>query len=329
MKKRTAILPIILAIVLMVGVVFTGCIAEEPEEKEEEIHADLQVTILNPTGPTVIPVAGIQSDNIVGEIDVNVQYWNNMDEITAALAKDEAQFVIMPVTTGANLYNQGMDIQLVGVHTWKLFYMVSNDVDEFDSWEALAGKEIYTPVGKGQTVDVIMRTAFHNAGLDPETDVSIVYAPPQEIVALFKEGKIEYAALPEPFVTLATQGDSGSVILDFQEYWGELTGLKNRFPITGVFVAKDFYEENPQAAEEVIKLISESVSWANTNTSEAVAASSEVLPLPEPAVLLALERIDFTFVPASECQEEVNSFFEKTKEFYPEASDVPDAGFYR
>jgi len=43
----------------------------------------------------------------------------------------------------------------------------------------------------------------------------------------------------------------------------------------------------------------------------------------------ALERIDFTLVLSPECKDEVNAFFEKTRELYPEGSPVPDEGFYK
>jgi NitT/TauT family transport system substrate-binding protein len=312
---------------------FVGCVTEDPgnagKGTKTETEVGIDVKIINPTGPTVIPVAGIASGNVTGNIDIDVQYWNSMDEVTAAVARDEVQFIIMPVTTGANLYNNDMDIMLTGVHTWKLFYLISNNSSEFSGWESFKGKEIYTPVGKGQTADVIMRAAFHDCGLDPDTDLKIVYAPPQEIVALFKEGKVEYAALPEPFVTLAVQGDGGNVILDFQKFWGEYTGLAERFPITGVFVTKKFYEDYPEVTEEVIGLISKSVDWANNNQSSAIKASSEVLPIPEPVMLSALERIDFTFVPTAECKDEISAFLEKMKELYPDSPAVPDEGFYK
>ena len=59
----------------------------------------------------------------------------------------------------------------------------------FDNWQSLKGKEVYVAVGKGTTVDLLLRSALSDAGLVPDQDVKFVYAPPQEIVALFKADK--------------------------------------------------------------------------------------------------------------------------------------------
>lgn len=319
----------VLALFLFLAAAAGGCSPGKqagPGEKEPE---KTRVTLINPTGPTVIPTAGIASGNVTGNADITIHYWRTMDEVMAFLASGDAQVAIMPVTAGANLYNNNVDIILAGVHTWKLFYMVTSESPVFQGWQFFKGQEIYTPVARGQTVDVIMRSAMHNEGLDPDTDVKIVYAPPQEIVALFKEGRIKHAALPEPFATLAVQGDKGSIVLDFQEYWGELTGLAGRFPITGIFVLRSFYEENPGAVAEVLTMLDQSIDWAMANPEAAVEAVSDVLPIPKEVMLLALKRIDFSLVLSPECMDEVDAFFQKTKEIYPESPPAPDKGFYK
>jgi len=288
-----------------------------------------QVVLLNPSGPTAIPVIGMDSKEVLGDLNVSVQYWNNTDEVLASLAKNEAQFLVMPISAGVNMYNQGMDIALLGVHGWKLFYLISRDGVEFAGWNSMKNMNIYTPVGKGQTADVIMRASFKEAGLEPGVDVKINYAPPQEIVALFKEGKIDFAALPEPFVTMAIQGGKGQVVLDFQKYWADMTGLNDRIPISGLFVTKQFLKDYPAETEKFVGLFDKSINWSNENPDLAIEKSKDILPVPPAIIQAALERIDFYYVPSQECQEEVNAYLAKIKELDTESiSKVPDSGFY-
>lgn len=288
-----------------------------------------EVVLLNPSGPTVIPVIGMDSKAVTGEIDVKVEYWNNIDEVLASLAKNEAQFLVMPISGGVNIYNQGLDIALLGVHEWKVFYLIAKEGVEFQDWTSLKNMNVYTPVGKGQTADVIMRSSLKEAGLEPGVDVNINYAPPQEIVALFKEGKIDFAALPEPFVTMAIQGGKGDIVLDFQKYWADMTGLNERIPIAGLFVTKEFLKDYPEETKKFVELFNKSIQWSNENPDTAIEKSQEILPVPPAIIKAALQRIDFYYVPSQDCQTEVDAFLTKIKELDGESiSRVPDSGFY-
>ncbi|NLB88180.1 MAG: ABC transporter substrate-binding protein [Syntrophomonadaceae bacterium] len=288
-----------------------------------------QVVLLNPSGPTVIPVIGLDSKEVTEELNVQVQYWNNIDEVLASLAKDEAQFLVMPISAGVNIYNRGIDIALLGVHEWKVFYLIARDGIEFADWHSMKNKNVYTPVGKGQTADVLMRSSLKEVGLEPGVDVNINYAPPQEIVALFKEGKVDFAALPEPFVTMAIQGGKGQIVLDFQKYWGNMTGLNERIPIAGLFVTKNFLKDYPRETEMFVDLFNKSIIWSNENSDLAIEKSQDILPIPPAIIKSALERIDFYYIPSQDCQTEVNTFLTKIKELDSESiSQVPDSGFY-
>jgi NitT/TauT family transport system substrate-binding protein len=288
-----------------------------------------QTTLLNPEGPTVIPVAGVVGEKVEGDIKVNVQYWKTNDEAMALLSSGNADFAVLPVTAAANMYASGLNIALLGVHEWKVFYMVASQEAPFENWQSLKGKQIYIPVGKGNTVDVLLRSALAQSGLVPDRDVTIVYSPPQEIVQLFKTGKVDYAALPEPFVTMAAKGGNGKIVVDFQEYWAELSGGEPRFPIAGLFVHKNFLDRYPKETSDVAHIFAQSTSWSDQNADEALTLSADILPIPAPIMKEALTRIDFTYVPVKECQQEVDTFLKKMQELYPEGiKQIPDAGFY-
>ncbi len=287
------------------------------------------VSFINPLGPTIIPIAPILSGALKGTVPIKISLWKSTDEAIALLSKGTADFAVLPVTLGAIVYNKGIDLKLLGVYEWKVFYLVASKEASFTGWKDLGGKSVYTPEGRGQTVDVLMRYMMSKSGVTPDRDVKIFYAPPQEIVSLFKSGKIQYAALPEPFVTMAISGGSGRIVLDFQKEWGREMNQPERIPIAGLFVKKSFFDENPSVVKEVEDLFSESIKWMNANPNKAIRLTIPYLKIPVPILEKSLKRMSFYYVPASKCEKEVSAFLEKINELYPEGMpEIPDKGFY-
>ncbi len=287
------------------------------------------ITLINPLGPAVIPVVAITEGKVKGAVHLNVEIWKNPEEAIAMIASKKADFYVLPITVGANLYLKGMDIVLLGVHEWNVFYMVVSEDETFSNWKDLVGKEIYTAHGRGQTVDVLMRYLMTEEGVIPDKDVRILYAPPQEIVALFKSGKIKFAALPEPFVTLCALGGKGKIALDFQKVWGDKMGIPPRLPIAGLFTSRRFLKEYPMVVEKVVELFKNSVEWMNKNLDEALVLTKKFLNIPTPVLKESMKRTKFYYVDIKDCEGEVALFLKKLNELYPEGMPgVPDEGFY-
>jgi len=297
-------------------------------KKEPPQILDRGVVLINPTGPMVIPAIALTKGQITADPNIEVIYWKNNDEIVAAFANDTADFAVLTINTAANLYAQQKNLVLLGVHEWKVFYMLASDDETFTDWESLKGKSIYAPPSRGNTIDVLLRIAITNAGLIPDEDIKILYAAPQEIVVLYQAGQVEYAALPEPFITAALKS-GGSIVVDFQDYWQELTGETNRIPIAGLFVSSSFLNTYPEVVNRVEASFAESVQWSIDNLSAAIELSEGDLNIPVPIITEAMERIDFYYVPIQECKEETKNFLQLAQQYYPEGiTTLPDDGFY-
>lgn len=285
--------------------------------------------LINPMGPAVIPAVGMASGAVTGDVAVEVTYWKTTDEAIGLLAAGEAQFAVLPVTAAANMRASGIDIAMLAVHEWRAFYLVAASGSPFGGWDSLVGKTVYTPEAKGQTVDVLTRYALAANGIVPDEQVTFVYAPAQEIVALFGEGRIQYAALPEPYVTMVLAAGDGTIVLDYQDYWAKATGSDHGIPIAGLFVTTDFLAEHPNESEAVAQLLAASTEWANANPDAAIEASAAVLPLEAGVVREALTRLGFESVPANAAKDEVLRFLAVVRETYPEGvKAVPDDSFF-
>jgi NitT/TauT family transport system substrate-binding protein len=316
----------VIPLALILLTLLTSCATAVSETEPLTIEA---VTLINPVGPLVIPVAGLTSGAVDSSVPVNVQYWKTGDEAIGLLSNESAQFAVLPITTAVNMNAAGLDLALLGVHEWKVFYLIAADGQAFDGWDSLVGKTVYTPESKGQTVDVLTRYGLSEAGITPDEQVKFAYAPGAEIVALFQEGKVDYAALPEPFVTQALAGGKGSIVLDYQDYWSQISGAQNGIPIAGLFVKRAFLDAHPEVVDAVAEAMSASTTWGNGNPTEAIHASAEVLPLPETILQSAMERIKFEYVPASNVKADVLNFLQTMQATYPEGiKQIPGDDFF-
>jgi NitT/TauT family transport system substrate-binding protein len=309
----------------------TGC-APSPAKTGQTTPTPAAVTevrLINPMGPVVIPITGITSGNTKSDLKIDVQYWKTVDEATGLLAGDEVQFAVLPVSTGVNMAASGIDLALLAVHEWKAFYLVGSAGQTFNGWASLVGKTVYTPESKGQTVDVLTRYALSKANIVPDRDVTFAYAPAQEIVALFKEGKLDFAALPEPYVTMAVASGKGKIVLDYQDYWSQISASKHGIPIAGLFVKQQFLAQHPAETRAVAQALATSTQWANANPKAAIQAGAEVLPIAATVMEPALKRLVFDYVPATDAKDEVLTFLKTMQETYPEGvQKIPDERFF-
>ncbi len=282
------------------------------------------ITVLNPIGPSIIPVVGILEGRY-GE-DIKVIFWKSVDEVVAHVKKGDVDIAVIPVSMGANLYNRGLNLKLAAVTMWKAFYIVGRE--QIEGIEDLKGKEIYMPHSRGTTVDVMLRYMLASSGIDPDRDVRFVYAPPQEIVSLLKVGKAEIAAPPEPFVSIALRIPGIEILLDVQEEWARFTGLPPRIPITGIFVLKPS-PDVPKA----LKALEDSLNWALSNPEKACKGATEYLKGFDPEILKeAMKRSDYEYYPmnlSSYIRWMVLEYLRAIHSVYPKAMPkVPDENFF-
>ena len=328
MKKVVYIL--LLVFVLAVS----GCAGSSKEKSStpspKKAPTVSEVTVLNPIGPVVFPVAGLAGNKVdTGNLKIKLQYWKTGDEALGLLSANQADFAVLPVVAGANYNAGGLDLTLLGVHEWKVFYLIAAPGSQFNSWMDLKGKQVYIPVGKGSTVDLLLNAGLETNGLKPNVDTKIAAAEPQEIVKLFQVGKVQYAALPEPFVTMAIQGGKGQIVMDFQKYWAELSSGPERMPVAGLFVKRDFMKKHPAETARVADAFKKSTDWSNKNVDEALKISAKTLPIQAPVMKTALTRLQFSYVDTKACKQEVKAFLTKMQELYPEGlKKLPGEEFY-
>ncbi|WP_448521099.1 ABC transporter substrate-binding protein [Pseudothermotoga sp.] len=290
------------------------------------ISFSFAINVLIPVGPTVVAFVGLMEKKVTSEVELKIDFWRTLDQVSAQIAAKNVDLIVLPVSIGASLYSKGIDLKLAGVILWKAFYVVTKDFDLADL-KTLSGQEIYTPQGKGQTGDVLIRYLLETVGLKPDVDAKIRYATPPEIVSLMSAGKVKVAVLPEPYVTLALKQAQARIEYDLQELWSHYTQLPARVPITGLFVAKNLDEATLHKAMTAIE---NSLKYAMENRHEVAALSVPHLGgMPAQIIEESLTRTLYEYKRASEVASEVIQYLKITQQVDPSAMpSIPDEKFF-
>ncbi|MGB9789742.1 MAG: ABC transporter substrate-binding protein [Thermotoga caldifontis] len=286
----------------------------------------MAVNVLIPIGPTVVAFVGLLEKRVDSDVELKIDFWRTLDQVSSQIASKNVDLIVLPVSIGASLYAKGIDVRLAAVTLWSGFYIVTRDFDLTDL-KMLSGQEIYTPQGKGQTGDVLIRYFLEQTGLKPDTDVKIRYAAPAEIVSLMSAGKVKIAVLPEPYVTLAVKRAQARIAQDLQMLWSKYTNFPARIPITGVFVVKNLDETTLRAA---LKAVENSLRYSMENKREAAQLSVNYLGgMPAEIIEESLTRTLYEYTPASGAMDEVIRYLTVTQQVDPDAMPtLPDEKFF-
>ena len=257
MNLKKKLLALGLALVLCLSLAACGM-------KEESVT--MRVAAM--TGPTGMGLAKLMKEAEGGE-DYAFTLAGTADEISPLLIKGELDAACVPANLASVLYNKTEgEIVTLGINTLGVLYVV----DKGDSVQTIAdlkGKTIVS-AGKGSVPEYGLRYVLSQNGIDPNKDITIEWKSEQaECVAALASGAADIAMMPQPYVTVAQGKIEGlRIAVDLADEWSKLEN--GSAMLTGVVVARrSFAEEYPAAVEAFMADYAESVSWVNTNVTEA------------------------------------------------------------
>lgn len=279
MKK---IISILLISALMLAL-FAGCTAGSgpsaaPTPGEGATPAPkgenrVEINIAGMTGPTSMGLVWLLEENEKKEAlnEYNFCIYGSADEVTPKLIQGEMDIAAVPVNLASVLYNNtGGEILLLAVNTLGVLYIVEQG-DAIQSLEDLRGKTIYA-TAKGSAPEYTLRYILTENGIDPDSDVSIVWkSEPAEIVALMSTETDIIAMMPQPYVTVAqTQVEGLRSAIDLTKEWEALDN--GSLLMTGCLVVRrEFAETHPGQTADFLKEYTASTGYVLENTKAAAA----------------------------------------------------------
>ncbi len=230
-----------------------------------------------------------------------------------------------------NNYANGADVKIVAGASSGGTVVVASKQSGIQSIDDLSGKTFITP-GVGCTHDVQMETFLKDYGITSARiggTLKHVTGNPAQYSAMFESGKVDIAAVPEPWASQLVN-DGAKIIVDTKDI-----AYGTTLPNTVLVTSGKLIKEDKELVQKIVSAHEKGVQFINDNPEEArdiaIKAIKEITDQElDPAIVdSAWKRVTYTTeVNADVVQDFANSSFElKFLKEKPEFSELIDTQF--
>ena len=285
------------------------------------------------TGPTTMGLVKLLADADAGLTENEYEFTlaGSADELTPKFVQGEIDIMAIPVNLGAilNKNTQG-GLQMLSISVLGVTYIVEKGGESIQSIADLRGQTIYA-TGKGSTPEYALKYLLEQAGLDPETDVTIEWkSEPAEIVALMSAQERTIAMLPQPYVTVAQgQVEGLRVAVDMSAAWNDLNN-GSLLITAGIFVRTAFAEQYPQQLETFLEEYAASVVYVNDYPAEAAVLVEEIGIIKAAVAEKAIPHCHITSITGESMKGLMENYYQILFDANPAVvgGEMPGGGFY-
>lgn len=275
------------------------------------------VRVLVPNSNSAVPLLALAEEDPIAGTDVRAELFLNHPQALAALLRGDAELMLTGTSQGWENYLGGGPLVMVGTGVWGVAYLIGPPgAPPVTEPAELRGKRLALPF-PGSPLDFQTRFLLGRAGLDPDRDLRLMYAPPSQAAALVLQGQVEAAALPEPLASQLVQTKSLSRLLDYKAAWAAAAGGDPRSPQVSLFCTRAFAAAQPALLARLLeawRAVSERISADPSPAADRFAATLAI----EPAVLRqALDNTLFYVPSAEENRARVLAYYEAVRDYLP------------
>ncbi|MET3575527.1 ABC transporter substrate-binding protein [Bhargavaea ullalensis] len=201
---------------------------------------------------------------------VDVEYITFPDGGTfmAALKAGEIDAGLVGPGPVLNNFSNGADVKILAGASSGGTVVVASEKSGVDSVEDMAGKTFITP-GIGCTHDVQFETYLQQLGNDKLASSRIggtlnhVTGNPASYAAMFESGKVDLAAVPEPWGSILVENGAKVIISSDDIAYG------NTLPNTVLVAGSKLSEDKPELAAKLVDAHQQAVDFINDNPDKA------------------------------------------------------------
>jgi len=283
MRKRAVCWLLVAVSIVVTGVL--GCARDEPQ-------IAMGVRTANDHAPFYLADKyGYYQDE---GLDVVVHLVPSNTEIIEAMQRGDLQAGAAPITTAIAAVAAGVPIKIVAMTGRAGDGLLVRSDSGIASLADLRGKRVATI--RGSILDVPLRVALQDAGLDPERDVTLVYFNKLgDMIQALETGQVDAASNTEPFMTQVERDGWGETLCYYSASWPD-------HPCCVVFVSESLLSERPDDAVALVRGHLRAVDYARDHphdTAETIVEYLEAfdVPLVEASLDESKMRIDAEITP--------------------------------
>lgn len=269
--------------------------------------ANAKEQVYLPTSPASIPL--ILALEKIPELEARM--YINHSQANALFLRGDASLLLTGLAVGRKLYEQGIPLSIVASHVTGLSYIVSaKSVAPLRSFKDLLHKKIWLPF-PGSPVEEVCRYFAKQEGLKLGKDIEVGYTSFTAMTQLLESGKIEYAVLPEPFVTVAEQKAAIKVQLSLVELWNGYNKGNSGYPQVALLAQQNWLSENQSLMEKFIVSLSQSIDFVQKHPQQAVDKTKQFFNLPDNVLIKSLFRTDFKMLYGEELNRVLRDYYHR------------------
>ena len=292
----------------------------------------INIGLLN--GPSCIPCAQLNENlHKIGETEVEYEMFATPQELLPKMIKKEIDIGFMPVNVAAKVYDStNHKIICCGITGEGNLALITKNKN-IKALKDLIGKTVFV-AGLGATPEYITKYILEKEGivLNDEKGIFLDFSlPTNQIVPELLAGKIDYAIVPEPFITIASEKSKNKInIIDLQKDYF-LNYFAQNYPLTVMVVRSDFAEENPDLLKTFLEQYKSALSWILDNPSDAGQLCEKFnYGLKKNVVEKSIPKSNYVFIPAVKGKLNIESllqlFIEEDNSFLN--GKLPEDDFY-
>lgn len=234
-----------------------GCISEKAPESKNEIRIGHLGGVA--TMDYYAMYNGYYSAEGLNVTWINFRGGSSIIEAAIAEEVDGGAFGSIPALIRVS--SRGVPLKIVAVGTLEtkekpgdVLVVLKNS--GIESMEDLKGK-IIAVHGFGTTLDLALRAALDQHGIDPIKDVTITQVKVTQMIPTLKNGQVDAAFIFPDFVPYL-EGE-GKAILTIADVFPK------GYPISVIFFKEDFIEEHPEEVKKFVRAYLKGIEWADQN----------------------------------------------------------------
>lgn len=309
--------------------------APSAQSTADQARDTVRLAVLS--GPTGVGAAKLIADSQAGTTANDYVYTiaNDNNELVAGLTGSNPSFDIATVASNVavNLYNRtDGEVKIIALGTRGVLHILESGGNEtVQSVADLAGRTIYA-TGQGANPEYILRYLLEQNGLDPDTDVNLVFAEPSEITQRLITGEAEVAMLPVPAATAAILQGEGQIrqAIDVTQAWEEMDS-GSQLIMTAVVARTQFLEDNPEAVAAFLSEYEASIQYVNDNPEEMAQTIADLGITPSAAIAQqAIPQCHLVYIDGSDMISAISDYFMVLYSIDPASvgGSLPDDAIY-